>query len=101
MKILKGRWGPYIAVGKQNVRIPKGTDAEALTLADCLEFAAQQAPKKPTAADKAAAKKTGAKKTAVKKTAVKKTAVKKKAVKKTATKKVAAKKASTKEAAND
>ena len=101
VKILKGRWGPYIAVGKQNVRIPKGTDAEALTLADCLEFAAQQAPKKPTAADKAAAKKTGAKKTAVKKTAVKKTAVKKKAVKKTATKKVAAKKASTKKAAND
>ncbi len=47
VKVLKGRWGPYIAVGKQNVRIPKGTDPESLTLEDCLQLAQQQAPQKP------------------------------------------------------
>ncbi|MCX6139634.1 MAG: type I DNA topoisomerase [Candidatus Kapabacteria bacterium] len=96
VKILKGRWGPYIVVGKQNVRIPKGTEAESLTLADCLELASQQAPKKPAAKEKAASKKTAVAKKApaAKKTvAKKKTAAKKKpAVKKTAAKKAAIKK---------
>ncbi|MBK6418102.1 MAG: type I DNA topoisomerase [Ignavibacteria bacterium] len=87
VKILKGRWGPYIVVEKQNVRIPKGTDPETLTLEDCLALAAQQAPKKP-ASKKAAAKEPAAKKTAVKKVAAKK----KPAAKKTAAKKAAAKK---------
>ena len=91
VKVLKGRWGPYIVVGKQNVRIPKDTNAEALTLEDCLQLAAQQAPAKP--AKKGAASKAAAaeKKPAVKK-ATKKAA--KKAVKKTTTaaKKTAAKK---------
>jgi DNA topoisomerase-1 len=79
VKILKGRWGPFIKVGKQNVRIPKDTDAAALTLDECLQLALQQAPQKPA---KAAAKKsTAAKKPAAKKTAAKKTAVKKTAAK--------------------
>ncbi len=91
VKVLKGRWGPYIVVGKQNVRIPKDTNAEALTLEDCLQLAAQQAPAKPakksatrTAKAEPAAKpakkaaKKAAKKTAKKTTtAVKKTAAKK------------------------
>jgi DNA topoisomerase-1 len=84
VKILKGRWGPFIKVGKQNVRIPKDTDAASLSLDECLQLALQQAPQKPT---KAAAKKTTATKTAVKKPAAKKTAAKKTAVKKTAVKK--------------
>lgn len=88
VKILKGRWGPYIVVGKQNVRIPKGTDAAALTLEECLQLASQQAP----VAKKAAAKKPAAKKTAVTKTAVKKTAAKKTTAKKATAKKAAAKK---------
>ncbi|MEY2719898.1 MAG: hypothetical protein RLZZ273_1264 [Bacteroidota bacterium] len=74
VKILKGRWGPFIKVGKQNVRIPKDTDAASLTLEECLQLALQQAPAKAPA--KKAAK-TAAKKTPVKKTAVKKTAAKK------------------------
>lgn len=94
VKVLKGRWGPYIVVGKQNVRIPKDTDAEALTLEDCLQLAAQQAPAKPAkkSATKAA-KAESAAKPATK--AVKKAA--KKAAKKTTTavKKTAAKKSST------
>jgi len=84
VKILKGRWGPFIKVGKQNVRIPKDTDAASLTLEECLQLALQQAPQKPVKA--AAAENTTAKKTAVKKTAVKKTAVKKTAAKKVAKK---------------
>lgn len=31
MKILNGRWGPYIAVGKENYKIPKGTEPASLT----------------------------------------------------------------------
>lgn len=67
VKILKGRWGAFIVVGKQNVRIPKGTEPSSLTLEDCLALAAQQAPKKP----EKPAKKTAAKKTAAKKPAKK------------------------------
>ncbi len=88
VKVLKGRWGPYIVVGKQNVRIPKDTDASALTLKECLELAAQQAP----APKKAASKKTDAEKPAAKKTAAKKTVAKKTAAKKTAAKKTVARK---------
>lgn len=76
VKILNGRWGAYIAVGKQNVRIPKGTEPSTLTLADCLELAAQQAPQKPV--KNAKEKGTAVKKVAVKKTVAKKSAAKKK-----------------------
>ena len=98
VKILKGRWGPYIVIGKQNVRIPKGTEAEALTLDECMQLAAQQAPA-PSAKGKRTAAATAdgaAKKTAARKTAAKKTVAKKSAAKKTAAKKTAAKKSTTK-----
>ncbi|MCI5054911.1 MAG: type I DNA topoisomerase [Flavobacteriales bacterium] len=36
--ILKGRWGPYLSDGKKNYRIPKGTEAESLTLEMCQEI---------------------------------------------------------------
>jgi DNA topoisomerase-1 len=45
VKILNGRWGPYLAVGKENIKIPKGTEAKDLTLEDCLVLAASQAEK--------------------------------------------------------
>jgi DNA topoisomerase-1 len=60
VKILNGRWGPYIAVGKQNVKIPKGKEPKDLTLAECLELSAAAPEKKgrfgraTTAAAKAA-----------------------------------------------
>ena len=31
IRILEGRWGPYIKAGKANVKIPKDTDAAALS----------------------------------------------------------------------
>jgi DNA topoisomerase-1 len=37
--VLNGRWGPYISVGKQNVKIPKGKNPADLTLEECLALA--------------------------------------------------------------
>jgi DNA topoisomerase I len=38
VKVLNGRYGPYISIGKRNVKIPKGTVPEELTLEDCLKL---------------------------------------------------------------
>ncbi|MFD2866116.1 type I DNA topoisomerase [Mucilaginibacter antarcticus] len=49
MKVLNGRWGPYIEFGKQNVKIPKDiTDPLTLTFEQCKTLAAAdaKAPKK-------------------------------------------------------
>ncbi|MCK5839922.1 MAG: DNA topoisomerase I, partial [Bacteroidales bacterium] len=51
VRVLKGRYGPYISIGKSNYKIPKTRDPESLTLKDCLELAEQvkttKAKKKP------------------------------------------------------
>ncbi|NVO18502.1 MAG: type I DNA topoisomerase [Bacteroidetes bacterium] len=39
IQVLNGRFGPYISIGKDNFKIPRGSDPAALTLADCLEIA--------------------------------------------------------------
>jgi DNA topoisomerase I len=39
VKILNGRYGPYIVVGKKNVKIPKDKEPAALTLEECLTLA--------------------------------------------------------------
>lgn len=48
VKVLNGRFGPYIEFGKQNVKIPKGKDPQALTYDECktLAEAADKEPKK-------------------------------------------------------
>lgn len=38
LQVLNGRFGPYIAVGKKNYKIPKTTEPAALTLEECLEI---------------------------------------------------------------
>ena len=38
LKILKGRFGPYIVYKKENYRIPKGTKAEELTFVECMKL---------------------------------------------------------------
>ena len=35
LKIVNGRYGPYLKAGDQNYRIPKGTDVSTLSEADC------------------------------------------------------------------
>ena len=74
-KVLNGRYGPYIAFGKKNVKIPKGTEPASLTYDQVLKLAAEtpdkpagRGAKKPAAAAKAAAAKApAAKKPAAKK----------------------------------
>lgn len=71
-QIENGRWGPFVRFGKQNLKIPKGTDVNAITYEDVLKWAAEdpKAPKaKASAAKKPAAKKATAKKTTTKKKA--------------------------------
>jgi len=38
LQILNGRWGPYISYKKKNFRLPKGVNAEELTLENCLKI---------------------------------------------------------------
>ncbi|MGB0167094.1 MAG: DNA topoisomerase, partial [Luteibaculum sp.] len=38
IKVLNGRYGPFIAVGRKNVRIPKDKDPQKLTREECLEI---------------------------------------------------------------
>lgn len=76
VQILNGRYGPYIKVGKKNVKIPKGKEPKELTLAECLELAEKTPEKKKKGA--ATAKKTTAKKPSTKKTTAKKSTTKKK-----------------------
>ena len=76
LKILKGRWGPYISYNKKNYKIPKSTEPETLTFSDCKKIigstgsktATKKAPAKKTAPKKVAAKKAPAKKAPAKKT---------------------------------
>jgi DNA topoisomerase-1 len=96
VKVLKGRWGPYISYKDRNIRIPKEKDPVTFTLQEIHELAEKNpgTPKKKGAFKKAAFKKTTVSKApAVKKeVAVKKSAPPKKAAAKTPVKKVAVKK---------
>ncbi len=84
VKVLNGRWGPYIAYGKQNIKIPKGTDAASLTFEDILKLAGGALPEIDT---KKSAKKAAPSKAAPKKAAPKKASTKTKTTsKKTTTK---------------
>ncbi len=59
LEVLNGRFGVYIAYKKKNYKIPKGTDVDTLTLADCLKIVEDEsnAPKKKVVRRKAVAKK--------------------------------------------
>lgn len=85
LKLLNGRWGPYIGFGKGNFKIPKGKVAETLTYTECMEIvnADTRQLAKMAAAEKAASKKASPKKATAKKSASKKVKApaKKKAVK--------------------
>lgn len=81
--LLNGRWGAYLKIGKDNFKLPKGTEAEKLTLEECIAIAESQ----PRSKKGAPAKKIAAKKTIVKKPTAKKTTTKKPAAKKVVKKK--------------
>ncbi|NLO03674.1 MAG: type I DNA topoisomerase [Bacteroidales bacterium] len=45
LKILNGRWGPYISFKKKNYKIPKKIKADELTLEDCKKIIEAAGPK--------------------------------------------------------
>jgi len=50
IQVLNGRWGPYIVQNKTNYKLPKGTEADKLTLDDCLKIIKEAPAKKPAKA---------------------------------------------------
>ena len=82
IKILRGRYGPYITDGNKNARVPKDVeDPATLDLATCEELI-EKAPLPKSKRKKAARKKAAAKKVATKKAVKKKSVAKKKAARK-------------------
>ena len=93
VKVLDGRYGPYVTDGTTNASLPKGSDPKELSFEQALNLLAERAaraPAKKKKKKKKAAKKKTAKKKAAKKKTAKKKAAKKKAAKKKATKKATA-----------
>jgi DNA topoisomerase-1 len=57
VKVLDGRYGPYVNHKRTNATLPKGTEPESVTLEQALEWIAAKASKKKPAKKKAAPKK--------------------------------------------
>ncbi|MFO1351054.1 MAG: topoisomerase C-terminal repeat-containing protein, partial [Gammaproteobacteria bacterium] len=55
IRILRGRFGPYITDGTKNARIPKGRDPESLAREECVRLLAEAPAKKATPVKKSAA----------------------------------------------
>jgi DNA topoisomerase-1 len=84
VRVLDGRYGPYVTDGTTNASVPRGTDPESLTLEHGVELLRERAARAPTTKRvKKAAKKRAPRKAAkksTKKAGATKTAAKKKAV---------------------
>jgi DNA topoisomerase-1 len=87
VRVLSGRYGPYIKHGSTNANVPRGSDPQELTLEQAVALIAEReakgggAKKKPARATKAKAEGATAKKAPAKKAAAKKPAAKKAAKK--------------------
>ncbi len=46
LRVLNGRWGPYLTYKKSNIRLPKGKKVEDLTFEECMELVSK-APSSP------------------------------------------------------
>jgi len=79
VKLLDGRYGPYVTDGKTNASLPKGVSAEDVTFEYALQLLADRAARGPASRrrKKSAKKKTVKKKTTKKKSTKKKSAKKK------------------------
>ncbi len=87
VKILEGRFGPYVTDGETNASLRKGMDPAEMTFEAALDLLAERAAKGPTKKKKATKKKAVKKGEPKKKAATKKKAAKKKAAKKGVAKK--------------
>ena len=79
IRLLEGRYGPYVTDGETNASLPKGTETETVTFEQALQLLAERAAKGPSRKKKKTKKK-ATKKKATKKKSAKKKATKKKAV---------------------
>jgi DNA topoisomerase I len=86
LKILKGRYGPYVTDGKVNATLGKTEDPQSVTMELAIELMKEAAAKKKTTKKKTTKKKATKKKATKKKTTKKKTATKKTTTKKAAKK---------------
>lgn len=57
IKVLRGRFGPYISNGKTNVKIPKGFTPELLSFAECKKMIEDSSKKKDNKGKKTSTKK--------------------------------------------
>ncbi len=82
IKVIMSRWGPVVAMGKKNVRVPKNSDPKELTLDECITLLGgiENKTEGKTKGNKSKAKKE--KTVSPKKNTVKKKATKKKSKKK-------------------
>lgn len=94
IKVLNGRYGPYVTNGERNARVPKDREPKSLTLEECKELIANAPPRRGSRKAAANKKKAAAAKKTTKKATTKKKAKKKakRKIKKKAKKKVAKKK---------
>lgn len=86
VQLLKGRWGPYLVIDKNNFKLPKGVDPLALSLQECLDIAAD--PKNASKGNRFKKKETAK---PFKQAVVKKITAKKAPAKKATAKKIAKK----------
>ncbi|MFM8303399.1 MAG: topoisomerase C-terminal repeat-containing protein, partial [Actinomycetota bacterium] len=98
VRVLEGRWGPYVTDGTINASLPRGVAPEELDLERAIELLREREARGP-APKRSAAKKSATKKSATKKSAAKKSTAEKSATKATATRTAAARTA--KKAATD
>ena len=80
VKILDGRFGPYVTDGETNASLRKGMDPKEMKFEAALDLLTERAAKGPSKRKKKAKKKKAAKKKATKKKATKKKTAKKKGV---------------------
>ncbi len=84
VRVLDGRFGPYITDGSVNASVPRGTDPESVTLEQAVELLRERAARAPATkrpAKRAAAKKSPAKKATARKSVKNATKATKKATK--------------------
>ncbi|QJU57776.1 type I DNA topoisomerase [Sphingomonas sp. AP4-R1] len=84
VKVMEGRFGPYVTDGETNATLPKGTDPKTLTEEAALVLLAERAAKGPAKGKKKAAPKAAPKAAAAKKAPAKKAPAKKAPAKKAA-----------------
>lgn len=72
MKVLMGRWGPYISYGKKNYKLPKGQEVSELTYEKCKAMCEEQAAVGTKSAKGKSTKATTKKSTETKSTTTKK-----------------------------